>query len=156
MLEQIKNLLTNYVLISTVTGWFLAQFFKMIITLIKDKKFKPLLILFSSGGMPSSHTATVSSLFATSAIKFGFGSFEFAISFILAMVVMTDAVGVRRETGKQAKILNQIVGEMYSDEPQESQKDLKELVGHSPFQVAMGALVGVGTSVLMAFVMGIL
>ena len=156
MIEQIKNLFSNYVLIATLVGWFFAQFFKMIITLIKDRKFKPMLILFSSGGMPSSHTATVSALFAASAIKFGFGSFEFAISFILAMVVMTDAVGVRRETGKQAKVLNQIVEEMYLEDGDQSNDALKELVGHTPFQVAMGAVVGVGTAIVMAFIMNVL
>ena len=146
MIEQLKNLFSNYVLIATLVGWFFAQFFKMIITLIKDRKFKPMLILFSSGGMPSSHTATVSALFAASAIKFGFGSFEFAISFILAMVVMTDAVGVRRETGRQAEIINQILRDVLINGKPISDKELKELVGHKPIEVFGGMLVGLAVA----------
>lgn len=156
MAEQLRALASNYVLIATLSGWFTAQFFKMIVTLIKDKQFKPMLILFSSGGMPSSHTATVSALFTASAIMYGLGSFQFAISFTLAMVVMTDAVGVRRETGKQAKVINELLEEMFSGDPERSDKALKELVGHTPFQVAMGALVGIGTAFIVAFIMNVL
>ena len=156
MWEQIKALFSNYVLLSTIFGWFAAQFFKMIITLIRYRTFSVKTMLFSLGGMPSSHTATVCSLVASSAIMFGFGSFEFAISFVLAMVVMTDAVGVRRETGEQAKVLNQILEEMFSGDQQKTDRALKELVGHTPFQVAIGALVGVGTAIVTAWVMGIL
>lgn len=153
---QLKNLLTNYTFITPIIAWFSAQLIKMVITLIKDKQFKPLLILFSSGGMPSSHTATVSSLFAASALQYGFGSFEFSVSFILAMVVMTDAVGVRRETGKQAKVLNRIMEELFSGDAERSDRALKELVGHSPLQVAMGALVGISTAIIIAFAMKII
>lgn len=156
MWPQIMNLLTNYTFITPIIAWFSAQLIKMIITLIKDRQFRPLLILFSSGGMPSSHTATVTSLFAASALKYGFGSFEFSVSFILAMVVMTDAVGVRRETGKQAKVLNRIVEELFSGDAERSDRALKELVGHSPLQVAMGALVGISTAVIIAFAMKII
>ena len=92
-----KAFFTNYVLMSTVCAWFIAQFLKMVTTLFKERKFKPSLLLFSSGGMPSSHSATVGALCTSSAINFGFGSFEFAVSAILAMVVVTDAMGVRWE-----------------------------------------------------------
>lgn len=152
MWGQIKELFSNYVLLSTVTGWFVAQFLKTIVTLVKDKRFTPKLMLFSLGGMPSSHTATVCSLFTASAIKYGFGSFEFAISFVLALVVMTDAVGVRRETGEQAKVLNHILEEMFSRNQQKSGRALKELVGHTPFQVAMGAVVGICTGIIMGLI----
>ena len=155
MLEQLKNLFSNYVLMTTITAWFVAQFVKMIITLIKEKRFKPMLMLFSCGGMPSSHTATVSSLFASSAILFGFASFEFAISFVLTMVVITDALGVRREAGKHAKVLNRVMEEIFSGDAERSERALKELVGHTPFQVAMGAVVGISTAIIMAFAMGV-
>lgn len=154
MFDQLKNLFSNYVLMTTIVAWFAAQFIKMVITLIKERKFSPMLMLFSCGGMPSSHTATVSSLFTSSAILFGFGSFEFAISFVLMMVVITDALGVRREAGKHAKVLNKVVEEIFSGDSERSERALKELVGHTPFQVSMGALVGVGTAIIMAFVMG--
>ena len=156
MLEQINNLFSNYVLMTSVSAWFAAQIIKMIITLIKEKEFKPVLILFSCGGMPSSHTSTVSSLLTASAIMFGLGSFEFAVSFILTMVVITDALGVRREAGKHAKVLNRIVEEIFSGDSERSERALKELVGHTPFQVAMGAVVGVCTAVLMALAMGVI
>ena len=156
MWEQIKALFANYVLLSTVIGWFLAQFFKMIITLVRDKQFNPRTMLFSLGGMPSSHTATVCALVSSSAIMFGLASFEFAISFTLAVVVMTDAVGVRRETGEQAKVINRMIEEVFSGDQQKSDRALKELVGHTPFQVLMGAIVGIGTAVLMGFIMGII
>lgn len=155
MFNQLKILFSNYIFMTTIIAWFAAQFIKMIISLIKERRFKPMLMLFSCGGMPSSHTATVSSLFSASAIMCGFGSPEFAISFVLMMVVITDALGVRREAGRHAKVLNKVMEEIFSGDSERSERALKELVGHTPFQVAMGALVGVGTAVIMAFVMNI-
>ena len=149
-----EDLFENYILWATIAAWFVAQFIKMIITLIKEKKFKPTLMLFSCGGMPSSHTSTVSALFTSSAIVHGLGSFEFAVSFIFAMVVVTDALGVRREAGKHAKILNKIMEELFSGNSTRSERALKELVGHTPFQVAMGALVGICTAVIIGFIIG--
>ena len=140
-----KAFITNYVLISTICAWFIAQFLKMVVTLIKEKKFKPSLMLFSLGGMPSSHSATVGALFTSAAIKYGFGSFEFAVSAILAMIVMTDAMGVRWETGEQSKVINRIVKQLFGGDPEEAETALKELVGHTPFQVLMGVIVGIAT-----------
>lgn len=139
---------TNYVLISTICAWFIAQFLKMVVTLIKEKTFKPSLLLFSLGGMPSSHSATVCALFTSAAIKHGLGSFEFAVSAIIAMIVMTDAMGVRWETGEQSKVINKIVKQLFGGNPEEAETALKELVGHTPFQVFMGALVGIATPFL--------
>lgn len=143
---------TNYVLISTITAWFVAQFLKMITTFFKEKQFKPSLLLFSSGGMPSSHSATVSALCTSSAIEFGFGSFPFAISAVLAMVVMTDAVGVRWETGEQSKVINKIVKKLFAGTPEDAETALKELVGHTPLQVFMGAVVGISIPFLMMLI----
>ena len=143
---------TNYVLISTITAWFVAQFLKMITTFFKEKQFKPRLLLFSSGGMPSSHSATVSALCTSSAIEFGFGSFPFAISAVLAMVVMTDAVGVRWETGEQSKVINKIVKKLFAGTPEDAETALKELVGHTPLQVFMGAVVGISIPFLMMLI----
>ena len=83
--------------------------------------------------MPSSHSSTVCAFAMSSALKYGVGSFQFAIGFIFAVVVMYDAMGVRRETGKQAKLLNKIM----------EQDFLKEFVGHTPLQVLMGAILGI-------------
>lgn len=137
--------LSNYVLISTICAWFIAQFLKMVVTLIKEKQFKPSLMMFSLGGMPSSHSATVCALFTAAAISYGFDSFEFAVSAVLAMVVMTDAMGVRWQTGEQSKVINRIVKQLFGGNPEEAETALKELVGHTPFQVLMGAIVGIAT-----------
>ena len=94
--------------------------------------------------MPSSHSATVCGLTTAAVIKYGAGSFEFAISFVLSMIVMYDAIGVRRETGKQAKLLNSILMENPLKLSAEVlQERLKEYVGHTPLQVVAGALLGV-------------
>ena len=141
----LKAFFTNFVLVSAIIAWFVAQFLKVVVTLFKEKQFKPRVLLFSLGGMPSSHSATVCALFTAAAMKFGFNSFEFAISAVLAMVVMTDAMGVRWQTGEQSKVINKIVKQLFGGNPEEAGTALKELVGHTPFQVFMGAIVGVAT-----------
>ena len=90
---------------------------------------------------------------AASVIGFGFDSFEVAISGLFAMIVMIDALGVRYETGEQAKIINKITTELFSGRPGEINTGLKELVGHTPFQVLIGALWGITVGILMSFVM---
>ena len=102
------ELLANQVLMSAVTGWTVAQVLKTIIDLALNKSFNPERLV-GSGGMPSSHSATVCGMTTAAAMHYGVGSFEFAVCFILSMVVMYDAMGVRRETGKQAKLLNSIL-----------------------------------------------
>ena len=144
---------SNFVLITTICAWFVAQFLKMVTTLFKEKKFKPSLMLFSSGGMPSSHSATVGALCTSSAIEFGFSSFPFAVSAVIAMVVITDAMGVRWETGEQSKVINKIVKKLFAGNPEDTETALKELVGHTPFQVLMGVIVGVAVPLLMMLVM---
>ena len=92
-------------------------------------------------------------LTTASAIQFGFGSPYFAICTILSVVVMIDASGVRYETGKQAVLLNKITKEIFSGNPELMNSGLKELVGHTPFQVLMGALLGLGVGITLSFVM---
>ena len=140
-----KAFFSNFVLVSAICAWFVAQFLKVVVTLFKEKQFKPRVLLFSLGGMPSSHSATVCALFTAAAMKFGFNSFEFAICAVLSMVVMTDAMGVRWQTGEQSKVINKIVKQLFGGNHEESATALKELVGHTPFQVLMGAIVGVAT-----------
>lgn len=144
---------SNFVLITTICAWFVAQFLKMVTTLFKEKKFKPSLMLFSSGGMPSSHSATVGALCTASAIEFGFSSFPFAVSAVIAMVVITDAMGVRWETGEQSKVINKIVKKLFAGNPEDTETALKELVGHTPFQVLMGVIVGIAVPLLMMLAM---
>lgn len=142
--------LGNQVLISAVAGWVVAQVLKTIIDLSLNKSFNPERLV-GSGGMPSSHSATVCGLTTAACIRYGAGSFEFAVCFILSMVVMYDAMGVRRETGKQAKLLNSILLENpLKLNGEVLQERLKEYVGHTPLQVAAGAVLGIFLALLLA------
>lgn len=144
------ELLANQVLMSAVTGWVVAQVLKTIIDLALNKSFNPERLV-GSGGMPSSHSATVCGMTTAAALHYGVGSFEFAVCFILSMVVMYDAMGVRRETGKQAKLLNSILLENPLKLSGEVlQEKLKEYVRHTPLQVAAGAILGIALAVFMA------
>lgn len=143
-----NELLGNQVLISAVLGWTVAQFLKTVIDMVLNKSFNPERI-FGSGGMPSSHSATVCALTTAAGMKYGAGSFEFAVSFVLSMIVMYDAMGVRRETGKQAKVLNSLFSEnILNLDGVFLQEKLKEYVGHTPLQVAAGAVLGILLAVL--------
>lgn len=144
-----ERIFGNEVLISAVAGWTVAQVLKTLIDFLLNRNFSPERLV-GSGGMPSSHSATVCALTAGAAIRYGVESFEFAISFILASVVMYDAIGVRQETGKQAKLLNLIMEQdLFHLDNEQFQKRLKEFVGHTPLQVFAGAVLGI----LVAFVM---
>lgn len=155
-MEYFKDLINNYVMASAFIGWFCAQIIKVLIELFSKEKKNLLKVMFSTGGMPSSHSAAVCALCIACALQEGLGSPLFAITFVLAGVVMIDASGVRYETGKQAKIINQITKKIFSDDLEQINSGLKELVGHTPFQVVMGAGLGIVTAVVMAFVMGVL
>ncbi len=137
----------NYMLFLAVLGWVVAQVGKAVLHLIIHKEFS-LERLLGSGGMPSSHSAMVCALFMAAARKTGVSSPEFAITLVLAAIVMYDAMGVRLETGKQAKLLNQIVEDLQSHKFN-TEKRLKELVGHTPIQVLSGALLGILLALLV-------
>lgn len=150
---MLKDFFGNYILISAITAWLLAQILKVFTGMFKDRKFDIVHLLFSNGGMPSSHTAAVCALATASVMKFGLASFECAMSVLFAIIVMNDACGVRYETGEQAKLINRITKELFSGKNEEINKGLKELVGHTPFQVFMGALVGIAVGVGFSFVL---
>ncbi len=136
-----SGILQNRVLISCMVAWFIAQTLKIVLSLYKDKKLD-LTRFVGSGGMPSSHTSFVMSL-ATSVGKInGWESPAFAISVVLAFIVMYDAAGVRRAAGNQAKILNLIINDLAQHKPLGEEK-LKELLGHTPKEVLAGALLGI-------------
>ena len=145
------DLFTNPFLITSVSSWFIAQLMKTIIYAIINKKID-LTWMFSDGAMPSGHSATVSSLAVFAALRCGFGSFQFAVTAILAIIVCHDATGVRRETGKQAVLLNEIIKafDVLSTEKLPEVK-LKEFVGHTPIQVLAGILVGTANAFVMHF-----
>ena len=142
-------LLQNRILIAGILGWANAQILKTIIYTVMNRSFR-LERLVGDGGMPSAHSATVTAIAVSSGIMYGFNSFEFAISCILAIIVMHDAMGVRRVTGKQSEVINELMDIFVAEHPEEmfSDEKLKELVGHTPLQVAAGFLLGVVTALI--------
>ena len=151
-MNWVIDLFTNPYLITALSSWGVAQIIKMIIHAVVNKKFD-ITRLFGDGGMPSGHSATVSSLAMLSALTFGFDSFEFAVTSILAIIVCHDAMGVRLETGKQAVKINEILEAFELLAPDKiSEANLKEFVGHTPIQVIAGILLGILNAVVMFFV----
>ncbi len=142
-MEFIKDLLHNRIFVAAICGWFVAQVLKKLIHMWFNRKFVAERLV-GSGGMPSSHSATVCALAAASGMEYGGGSFQFAMAAVFAIVVMYDAIGVRRETGIQAKVLNEMM-ELFDKMGKEMsvEEKLKEFVGHTPLQVLMGALLGI-------------
>ena len=150
-MDWLWDLITNRFFIVSVSSWFVAQFLKTVIYALENKKWD-WTRLFGDGGMPSGHSATVSSLAMLSALTFGFGSFEFAVTAILAIIVCHDAMGVRLETGKQAVKINEILEVFDLIHPDKiSEANLKEFVGHTPIQVMAGILLGVANACVMYF-----
>ena len=151
----LNELLANRVLLAGIAGWATAQVIKAILYTILNREFS-IERLFGDGGMPSGHSATVSAMAVMSLLHYGPGSFEFAISAMLAIIVMHDAMGVRLETGKQAEVINELTGlleEIINDFNNEetlekkfqkvfSEEKLKEYVGHTPVQVIAGSFLG--------------
>jgi len=137
----IKQIFTNTYFVIVFTSWVAAQILKVIITLIIDKKLN-LTRLIGSGGMPSSHSAVVMSLTTALGLEYGWESVYFMIAFIFSLVVMYDASGVRRAVGKQAIILNTMLEDLYEHKRIKEEK-LKELIGHTPYEVIMGAILGI-------------
>ena len=147
-MQALQELLSNRVLISGISGWAAAQVLKTIIYALMHGRLDWTRI-FGDGGMPSGHSATVCAVATSAGMLHGLGSFPFAISVIVAIIVMHDAMGVRREAGKQAKVLNEFMDLFEKlEQPLSDQEKLKELVGHTPLQVCMGGLLGIGVGVL--------
>ncbi len=143
------DIFTNQFFITAISSWLIAQVFKVIINAIMTRQFD-FKRLIGDGGMPSGHSATVSSLAVATALVYGFGSFEFALCAVFAIIVCHDAMGVRRETGKQAVVLNEIIDTFSSISNKKlPEENLKELVGHSPVQVTAGVLIGVCNAFIM-------
>ena len=137
----VKEIFTNKYLYIPILLWFFIQLFKVIWDLVKEKKFDFKRIL-GAGGMPSSHSAVVCSLAVLIGKEYGFSSSIFALASVFAIVVMYDACGVRRAAGKQAKLLNKIISTPGLSGVQ-VQASLVEVLGHTPVQVFVGALIGI-------------
>lgn len=142
----------NQILISVIIAWAGAQIIKTMIVLWMEKRLV-LERMIGSGGMPSSHSSTVCALMISTAFIYSIHSFEFSISLVLALIVMHDAMNVRLETGKQAKILNAMIKDnQFNWDGKVFEQQLKELVGHTPTQVFCGALFGILVAVIVNIV----
>lgn len=153
-MDWLIDLATNYILISGASAWLVAQLLKCVTGVFKIKKFSIVELMFGTGGMPSSHSAAVCALTTACGAAHGLGSAAFAISAVLAIIVMRDAMGMRREVGKHAKALNVIIEEFFKSDkhPDDLKKTHKELVGHTPLQVFAGAATGIVVALLMSLI----
>lgn len=148
-MQDFGDILDNSVLFIAVITCLIAQGSKLIIDLAKNRKLN-VRVLVTTGGMPSAHSALVTSLATGVGQTAGWASPEFAIATIFAVIVMYDAAGVRQAAGKQARILNQMVDELFSKDHEFKEDRLKELLGHTPFQVIVGLVLGITISCLAA------
>ena len=149
MQEFCHSLLENRVLMVALIASLIAQDAKLAIELGKNRKIN-IRVLVETGGMPSAHSALVTALATGVGLKLGWNSPDFAIAAIFAIIVMYDAAGVRQAAGKQARILNQIIDELFREHPTFNEDRLKELLGHTPFQVIVGSALGVTIGFLAA------
>ena len=146
-MDVLLDIITNKCIYIPFGLWFFIQLFKVFYDLIVETKFNFKRIM-GAGGMPSSHAAVTSSLAVLTGKELGFDSPMFAIALILAFVVMYDAAGVRRAAGKQAKLLNKLV-ETPGLKTEEVQERLVEVLGHTPIQVIVGALIGIIAGIIL-------
>lgn len=140
-MHELLEIFYNRALLCALSGWFVAQALKIPMLFFVEKRWD-WHRFFGSGGMPSSHSAMVVALALSVGVFDGFSTPEFATAFVLAAVVMYDASGVRRETGRQSQVINEILQKVLIDGKPISDNELKELVGHSPLEVLAGAIVG--------------
>lgn len=138
------NLSFNFVLVIGGLSWIIAQILKVVCYYIKDKKinFKH---MAEAGGMPSVHSALVTSIALSIGLVHGFNSSLFALAFVFTTIVLYDAIGVRRSAGQQAFIINKLVAET---DIKDDVQNLKELLGHSPLEMAAGVVVGLATTLI--------
>lgn len=143
----------HLVMVISFVAWFTAQTLKVVGGVIRDKRLD-LRFFIRSGGMPSAHTALVTSLATSIGVLEGLDSVLFAFSVVFAGIVMYDAAGVRQSVSKQSVILNRILQELREHRPQDIQHDVRELIGHTPFQVFTGGLLGISMAMVWLFITG--
>lgn len=146
---MLGDIVSNKVLIISASAWAIAQILKVLVVLVQEKRVAWNYFV-TSGGMPSSHTAIVCALATSIAMIFGVNSVAFSIAVVLAVIVMYDAAGVRQSVGQQSAIINRLVKGAKLD----IEKELREFIGHTPFQVFMGAVVGVLVAVIWITISG--
>ena len=140
-MKQFLDFFNNTILMCAILSWCAAQILKTLIYLAIEKHFD-WRRFFGMGGMPSAHSAFVFSLALMTGLREGFGSAAFALAFSLMAIVLYDAMGVRAETGKQGAVINRILREVLVEGQPITEKALKELVGHTPMEVAGGVILG--------------
>lgn len=140
-MNQFSEILTNKALWAAIFSWAIAQVIKIILDFNRKRKLN-MALMISSGGMPSSHSSFVTALTTCIGLVDGFNSHTFAISAVISLVVMYDAAGVRRAAGKQAEAINMLF-KNFENQGIVLDKKLKELLGHSPIEVAAGAILGI-------------
>jgi acid phosphatase family membrane protein YuiD len=136
------------VLFSLVISNIVAQVIKTIIFAISTRKLD-LRMLVTTGGMPSSHSSSVTAMATTVGLIEGFESVSFALACAFSVVVMYDSAGIRRSAGKQAAVLNRIISDLFHDDHKVKEGRLKELLGHSPFEVMAGAILGIIVAIVI-------
>jgi acid phosphatase family membrane protein YuiD len=141
-----SNLFISPVLIAGLVSWGIGQSIKVPIEYLRTREWNWAL-LFSAGGMPSTHSALMSSVTLSIGLFDGFNTPLFALAFAVSMVVMYDATGIRRQAGMHAQKINLLINELFSGQPI-SDEQLKEVLGHSPLQVLMGILLGTSISLV--------
>ncbi len=142
------ELFSNYPLMSAAIAWLVAQLAKTLVNIIHNRRIC-FVSLVASGGMPSSHSASVTALATAVGMEGSFSSPSFALAAVLAFIVMYDATGVRRAAGDQARILNSMMEDLDNNHTENVPKHLKELIGHTPLQVFVGAAIGIVIALLV-------
>lgn len=142
-----SQILHNQILLTAIVSWAIAQLIKIGIELIRTHRINSQLI-FATGGMPSSHSSLVVALATATGLRQGFDSPLFAVATVLAFVVLYDAQGIRRQAGNQARIINRMLQNV-ENAGIKVDKNLKELLGHTPIQVLGGTLLGIIVALIM-------
>lgn len=151
---DLTQIISKYAIIySALLSWFMAQFLKMCIEIFKRKRLKKtdfvLRAVFGTGGMPSSHSASITAVAVSIGIKEGFTSSLFALAFIIVFIVIRDATGVRLSSGKQAEMMNRIIDQVCGEN--EEIRKIKEVKGHTPLECFVGVLIGLLVSLGIAY-----
>ena len=137
--------LDNRVLIAALVAWALAQGLKMPIEYVRTRRWKWVLLL-RAGGMPSSHSSLVAALAHGIGLSVGYDSAIFALAVVVAMVVIYDATGIRRQSGLHAEVINVLVRDLLEGHPMRHEKKLREVLGHSPLEAIVGMFLGLAVA----------
>ncbi|UCB57707.1 MAG: divergent PAP2 family protein [Candidatus Omnitrophota bacterium] len=146
MINFFRQVFQNEVFVTVLVAWFIAQSAKVFLGVITEKRFN-FRWFVDTGGMPSSHAATVSALAGAIGLRFGVTSPVFAVTLVFAWIIMMDAQGFRRSVGEQAEILNMILDDIYWKKKLK-EESLREFLGHTPIEVFIGAIIGILVAII--------